>query len=375
MATTGRTLRSTFREDGTLTLSLETVTLDAPGDDEVIVRVEAAPINPSDLGLMLAAADVETLRVAGEGDDAVVSFTVPEDKRASLAARVGMPMPVGNEGAGTVIACGRNVADLEGKRVALLGGAMYSDYRKLSAHDVVPLPEGASARDGAAMFVNPLTALSFVETMRMEGHTAIVHTAAASNLGQMLQKICLADGIPLINIVRSEQQAQILREIGATHVLNSKDADFADRLTDVLHETKATIAFDAIGGGDLGDQILQAMERAAQRDMTGYSTYGSETLKQLYIYGMLDNAPTILHRAALGFQFSAAGWLLTPFLRKAGPEVAYKLRERILAELTTTFASNYTKVIGLAEALQPDVLRGYERKATGEKYLIDPTRG
>jgi NADPH:quinone reductase-like Zn-dependent oxidoreductase len=375
LAITGRTLLSTILEDGTLTLSLDTVTLDPPGDDEVIVRIEAAPINPSDLGLMLAAADVETMRVTGYGDQATVSFQLPVNRLQAMKTRLGQAMPVGNEGAGTVVACGPNAAHLEGKRVGAIGGGMYADYRKLAARDVVELPEGASARDGAAMFVNPLTSLSFVETMRSEGHSAIVHTAAASNLGQMLQKICLADGIPLVNIVRSEQQAQILRDIGAVHVLNSRDEDFDEKLTDALYETGATIAFDAIGGGDLGDRILRAMERAAVRDATSYSTYGSDTLKQLYIYGMLDNAPTVLNRAALGFQFSMAGWLLTPFLRKAGPEVAGRLRQRILAELTTTFASNYTQVIGLAEALQPDVLRAYDRKATGEKYLIDPTKG
>jgi len=375
LAKTGRILHSTLSDDGTLTLSLDRVTLDPPGDDEVIVRIEAAPINPSDLGLMLGAADVGTMQVVGEGNDSSLSFRVPERRLSAMKARLGQPMPVGNEGAGTVVACGRNVSHLDGKRVGAIGGGMYADYRKLAARDVVPLPDDASVRDGAAMFVNPLTALSFVETMRNEGHSAIVHTAAASNLGQMLQKICLADGVPLVNIVRSEQQAQILRDIGAAHVLNSKDEAFAEKLTQALHETGATIAFDAIGGGDLGDQILQAMERAAVRDAASFSTYGSETFKQLYIYGMLDNAPTVLNRSALGFSWSVSGWLLTPFLRKAGPEVAQRLRERIRSELTTTFASNYTQVIGLAEALQPDVLRAYERKATGEKFLIDPTAG
>jgi NADPH2:quinone reductase len=239
----------------------------------------------------------------------------------------------------------------------------------------MPLPPGASAADGASMFVNPLTALGFVETARSEGHKAIVHTAAASNLGQMLQRICLADGIPLVNIVRSEAQAAILRGLGATHVLNSQDADFAARLTDAAAETGATIAFDAIGGGTLGSDILQAMERAAVRNMAAYSRYGSDTFKQLYIYGSLDLSPTVLNRSALGFQWGASSWLLTPFLQKAGPAVAQRLRQRVASELTTTFASRYTRTIGLAEALQPEVLRAYERKATGEKFLIDPSRG
>jgi NADPH-dependent curcumin reductase CurA len=267
------------------------------------------------------------------------------------------------------------VAALEGQRVGMIGGAMYADYRRIKARDVIPLPPGASAQDGAAMFVNPLTAQGFVETARVEGHKAIIHTAAASNLGQMLQKICLADGIPLINIVRSPEQAEFMRAIGATYVLNSKDANFAEALTDVIAETGATIAFDAIGGGTLGGEILEAMERAAVRTASEYSRYGSTTFKQLYVYGMLDPSPTTFDRGPIGFQFSISGWLLTPFLQKTDEAVAQRFRARVVGELTTTFASKYTRVIGLAEALDPDVLRAYVRKATGEKFLIDPTKG
>ncbi len=371
MAFTGRELRSTLSEDGTLRLSLEQVTYDDPAPDEVIVRIEAAPINPSDLGLLLGPAQVDTLR---EDGDALV-FEVPKGRLGSMKARLGQSLPVGNEGAGTVVAAGAEAAALMGKRVAAIGGAMFADYRQLKARDVVALPETASAADGAAIFVNPLTALGFVETMRRDGHSAIVHTAAASNLGQMLQKICLADGVPLVNIVRSEEQAAILRDIGATHVVNSRDEDFRARLTDAVAETGATIAFDAIGGGTLGSDIVQAMEAAAVRTMTEYSRYGSDQFKQLYIYGALDLAPTTLNRLAFGFQWSVSGWLLMPFLRRAGMETLGAMRQRILAELGTTFASRYTRTIGLAEALQPDVLRAYERKATGEKFLIDPSRG
>jgi NADPH:quinone reductase-like Zn-dependent oxidoreductase len=372
---TGRELRSTVHEDGTLQLTLEDVALGDPAADEVIVRVEAAPINPSDLGLLLGPADISTLRAGGTAERPILTFDVPAARFAGLKARVGQSLPVGNEGAGTVIAAGTDAAALQGRRVGMIGGAMYTDYRKLKLRDVVPLPEGASAADGASMFVNPLTALGFVETMRAEGHKAIVHTAAASNLGQMLQKLCLKDGVPLVNVVRSEEQAAILRDIGATHVLNSRDADFRAKLVDAVAETGATIAFDAIGGGTLGSDIMQAMEQAASRSMTEYSRYGSNSFKQLYIYGALDVAPTSLNRLAFGFQWSVSGWLLTPFLMKAGQEVAMRLRQRVADELTTTFASHYTRTIGLAEALDPEVLRAYERKATGEKYLIDPTRG
>ena len=371
MAITGRELRSTANDDGTLTLTLAEVKLDDPGADEVIVRVEAAPINPSDLGLLIGPADVSTLRQEGTA----LVLDVPENRRGGLKARMGQALPVGNEGAGTVIAAGADAAHLQGKRVAMLGGAMYADYRKLRIRDVVPLPDGASAADGASMFVNPLTALGFVETAKAEGHGAIIHTAAASNLGQMLQKICAADGIPLVNIVRSQEQADILSGVGATIVLNSRDADFRARLADAVVETGATVAFDAIGGGTLGSDVVQAMEQAAARRMTEFSRYGSNTFKQLYIYGALDPSPTTLNRLAFGFQWSVSGWLLTPFLQKAGAEVAGRMRQRVLDELTTTFASHYTRTIGLAQALDPDVLRAYERKATGEKYLIDPTRG
>jgi len=362
-------------DDGTLRLTLEDVTLERPLADEVIVKVEAAPINPSDIGLLLGPANVATLRAAGTAERPVLAFEVQRERLAMIRGRLGQSLTVGNEGAGTVIASGENSKSLQNRRVGMLGGGMYADYRKLKARDVVPLPEGASAADGASMFVNPLTALGFVETARSEGHRAIVHTAAASNLGQMLQKICLKDGIPLVNIVRSDEQEKLLRDRGAIHVLNSRGERFRSQLVDTLDETGATVAFDAIGGGSLGSDILQAMEQAASRKMTEYSRYGSNTFKHLYIYGALDLAPTVLNRLAFGFQWSASGWLLFPFLQKAGGEVVARLRQRVVDELTTTFASHYTRTIGLAEALDPDVLREYERKATGEKYLIDPTRG
>ena len=375
MATSGRELRSTAHEDGTLELTIMDVVHDDPAAGEVLVRIEAAPINPSDLGLLLGPADIASLRPGGTADRPSLSFDIPAARRASVGARLSQSLAVGNEGAGTVVAAGEGAEALLGKRVAMLGGAMFADYRILKMRDVVLLPDGASAADGASMFVNPLTALGFVETMRMEGHKAIVHAAAASNLGQMLQKLCLQDGIPLINIVRSPEQGAILRDLGGTHVLDSRAADFRPKLVDAIAETGATIAFDPIGGGSLGSDIMQAMEQAAARTMTEFSRYGSNVFKQLYIYGALDTAPTTLNRLAFGFQWSVSGWLVTPFLQKAGPEVAMRLRKRVVDELTMTFASRFTRTIGLAEALDPDVLRGYERKATGEKYLIDPTRG
>jgi len=354
---------------------LADITLDDPAADEVIVRVEAAPINPSDLGLLLGPADIASLQMGGSVERPEVTFLVPPARMSGIRSRLGQSLAIGNEGAGTVIAAGADASALEGKRVGMLGGGMYADYRKLKVRDVVALPEGATAAEGASLFVNPLTALGFVETARAEGHRAIVHTAAASNLGQMLQKICSADGVPLVNIVRSPAQAGILRAIGAKYVLNSGDADFRRKLVAAIAATGATVAFDAIGGGSLGSDIIQAMEQAASQSMKEYSRYGSDSFKQLYIYGALDLSPTTLNRLAFGFQWSVSGWLLTPFMQKAGPETVSRMRQRVLDELTTTFASHYTRVIGLREALDPDVLRAYERKATGEKFLIDPTRG
>jgi NADPH:quinone reductase-like Zn-dependent oxidoreductase len=375
MIVTGREMRSRIDEGGTLTLSLERVEIPAPRGDEILVRVEAAPINPSDLGLLRGPADFASLKEVSGGNEPVLSCIVPAARLGGVRARLGQSLRIGNEGAGTVIAAGPEAAKLEGKRVGMIGGAMYADYRLISSRDVIPLPDGTPAAQGASMFINPLTALGFVETALNEGHKAIVHTAAASNLGQMLQKICMLDGIPLINIVRSQAQVDLLLGIGAAHVLNSKDGDFAPRLLDLISETKATIAFDAIGGGTIGSNIVQAMEQAAARRMTGYHRYGSETFKQLYLYGALDPTPTTLNRLTFGFEWSVSGWLLFSFLRKAGREVEERLRRRVADELTTSFASNYTRTIGLAEALQPDVLRAYARMATGEKFLIDPTRG
>lgn len=370
----GLELRSEVTFQGELKLSLEEVAVPSPGPDEVVVKLEAAPINPSDLRLLVGPADLSTLSAGGTNERPELTFRVPAARMPSLRARIGLSMPVGNEGAGTVIATGTNAGNLLHQRVGISAIGTYAQYRVVSAQNCLVLPDGASAADGASTFVNPLTSLGFVETMRAEGHKAIIHTAAASNLGQMLQRICLADCIPLVNIVRSAQQGAILHDIGATHVLNSGEPDFRDRLVDAIVATGATLAFDAVGGGSLGGEIIAAMERAASQADDTYDRYGSETFKQLYIYGSLDTSPTILERQSFGFSWSAAGWLLTPFLVKTGRENLTRLRRRILDELTTTFASHYSNTIGLAEALQPKTLKTYERKTTGEKYLIDPSR-
>jgi hypothetical protein len=211
------------------------------------------------------------------------------------------------------------------------------------------------------------------ETMRREGHKALVHTAAASNLGQMLNKICLKDGIGLVNIVRSKEQADILHKIGAKHVVDSTSPTFMDDLTNALVETGATIAFDAIGGGKLAGQILAGMETAINKTAKVYSRYGSSVHKQVYIYGSLDPRPVELNRA-FGMAWGVGGWLLLPFMMKIGPVDGQKLRERVVAELKTTFASHYTKVVSLQEVLDPSNIAVYAKRATGEKFLINPNK-
>lgn len=369
-------LRSLISEDGKLELSLKRVALPAPAPDQVVVRVQASPINPSDLGLLLGAADMTTARTNGSGEARVVTATVPEAARRAMAGRVGQSLAVGNEGAGTVVDAGAlpEAQALKGKVVAVLGGGMYTQYRLLRVSDCLPLPDGTAPAEGASCFVNPLTALGMVETMKREGHTALVHTAAASNLGQMLQKICLKDGIGLINIVRSPAQADILHAIGARYVCDSSAPGFFDDLTAALKETGATLAFDAIGGGKLASQILAGMEVAANANAKTYSRYGSSVHKQVYIYGGLDTGPTVLTRS-FGMMWGVGGWLLMPFLQKIGPTGAQALRARVVAELKTTFASHYSRVISLTEALDLDTIAAYNRRATGEKYLIDPSRG
>jgi NADPH2:quinone reductase len=235
------------------------------------------------------------------------------------------------------------------------------------------LPQGTKPSEGASCFVNPLTSLSMVEVMRLEKHPALVHTAAASNLGQMLNRICIQDGVNLVNIVRKPDQEELLRSLGAKYVCNSSSPSFMDDLTKALVATGATIAFDAIGGGKLASQILTCMEAAAVAKMTEYSRYGSSVSKQVYIYGALDRSPTELARN-YGLTWSVSGWLLTPFLQKIGFAATQKLRDRVVAELKTTFASHYTKEISLAEALSLDNIGAYAKFGTGSKYLVNPAK-
>jgi len=368
-------LQSLVTPDQTVELSLASIEVAAPGPTEVLVRVDAAPINPSDLGLLLAGADVSAAAVSGPSERPVVTAPIPDAAMRAMAGRVGIPMPVGNEGAGTVVGAGSSpVAQaLLGKTVAAAGGAMYAHYRCVDVSLCLELPEGTSAANGASSFVNPLTALGMVETMRRDNHVGLVHTAAASNLGQMLNRLCIEEQVPLVNIVRRQDQADLLRSAGAAYVCNSAAPDFMADLTAAIRETSATLAFDAVGGGRLASQILACMEAAASAAGSGYSRYGSTVHKQVYVYGGLDRGPTELTRN-FGMAWGISGWLLTPFLQQIGLEGLVRLRGRVTAGLTTTFASSYTDEVSLAGALALDALTAYSRQATGQKYLIIPSR-
>ena len=365
-------MRSTIKADATLELSLAEAELPEIGEGDVLLRVRAAPINPSDMGMMFGPADMTTARQGGTDERPTLTADVPQHLMKSVAARLDQSMACGNEGAGTVVHAGTSDAaqSLLGRTVAMFGGPTYAEYRALPAAFCVGLPEGTTAEQGASCFVNPLTALGMTETMRLEGHSALVHTAAGSNLGQMLVKLCAVDGIPLVNIVRKPEQVELLRGLGAKHVVNSSDENFRAALVDALSETGATLAFDATGGGKLASQILSAMESALSRGAE-FSRYGSDTHKQVYLYGGLERTATTLDRS-YGMAWGVGGWLLPPFLQRIGMEAGQGLRERVASEITTIFSSQYTSRVSLADALKLENVMSYGRQATGEKTLVTP---
>jgi len=371
---TGLQIRSLVKKSGVLEVSLVSVPTPEPAADEIVIRVEATPINPSDIALLLGPVDMNTAKQSGAAASPVLTANILERAIPALSARFDQSMPVGNEGAGTVVKAGSSPAAqaLMGKLVAVASGSMYSQFKVAKAVEALVLPSGTTAKQAASCFVNPLTALSMVEVMRREGHKALVHTAAASNLGQMLNKICQRDGVSLVNVVRSAEQANILKELGAKIVLDSTSPRFMSELIEAVGATEATLAFDAIGGGMMASQILTAMEAAAAARMTSYNRYGSNTFKQVYIYGMLDTSRTELTRT-FGFSWSVSGWLLTPFLQKIGMADVNRLRQRVVSELTTTFASHYTKEISLRDVVNLEIAQAYNKRATGEKFLIIPT--
>lgn len=370
-------IRSTVTGDGNVEISIAKVDIPTPADDEVLIEIYAAPINPSDLALLTTfGGDVSNIKVSGSGDNTVASMSVHPAVMRSMKSRVGQSMPVGNEGAGVVVDAGINAKSLMGKTVGLAGGAMYSQYKCAPAVNCLVMDDGIAPSEAASSFVNPMTALSFVETMKMENHSAIVHTAAASNLGQMLVKVCKSEDIPLVNIVRKKEQVDILKNIGAKYICNTNESDFMESLVGALTETGATLGFDATGGGNNGElagQILAAMEVAANNASGEYSRYGSETYKQVYIYGGLDPSPTILKRS-YGMSWGLGGWLLTPMLGKIGMEKFQEMRARISKEIKTTFASEYSQEISFEEMLQPEIINSYVKQKTGSKFLVNPQK-
>ncbi|MDE0875197.1 MAG: zinc-binding dehydrogenase [Porticoccaceae bacterium] len=372
---TSTEIRSTVTSEGNVEISIARVEKPTPSENEVLIKVEASPINPSDLGLLISfAADLDSLSVSGSGDNTVAKMKIHPGLMGAMKPRLDESMQVGNEGGGVVVDAGANAKHLIGKTVGVAGGAMYSQYRCVSAQSCLVMEEGITPAEASSSFVNPLTALAFVETMKMENHTAIINTAAASNLGQMLVKICKDDGVPLVNIVRKPEQVKVLKDLGAEYVCDTSDADFMKDLVDALVTTGATLGFDATGGGNEGKlpgQILAAMEIAANKTAKEYSRYGSDTYKQVYIYGGLDQTPTVLNRS-FGMQWGLGGWLLTPMIGRIGMERFGQMRERVAKEITTTFASHYTQEISFEEMLQPDIIEAYAKQGTGAKYLVNP---
>jgi NADPH2:quinone reductase len=368
-------IRSNVTSDGNIEISIASVEKPRPAENEVLIKVEASPINPSDLGLLISfAADLDSLNVTGSGDETVAKMKVHPGLMKAMAPRLDQSMKVGNEGGGVIEGAGTGAEDLIGKTVGVAGGAMYSQYRCVPASSCLVMDDSTTSAEAASSFVNPLTVLGFIETMKMENHTAILHTAAASNLGQMLVKVCKDDSVPLVNIVRKSEQVDLLKNLGAEHVCNTSEPDFMDSLVNALVATGATLGFDATGGGNegkLAGQILSAMEIAANKTAKEYSRYGSDTFKQVYIYGGLDQSPTILNRS-FGMQWALGGWLLTPMIGKIGMERFQQMRERVAKEIKTTFASHYTQEVSFEEMLQPETIKAYAKQATGEKYLVTP---
>ncbi len=370
---TSKQMFSTVSSDGQLTVEIKQVDVPEPKEHEVVVKIEVAPINPSDMWPMFSVGDLSKAELTYNDDVKAMTAPIFPGMTQVVRTRLDQACPVGNEASGIVVAAGSSDASqaLMGKRVAVLSGSTFSEYTCAAAQMCLPHSETTTAQEACSSFVNPLTALCMVETMRKEGHTALVHTAAASNLGQMLNRICIADGVDLVNIVRKPEQEKILKDLGAKYVVNSASDTYMQDLYVAIKETGATLAFDATGGGSLASDILTAMEAVLTADVTGLNTYGALVHKQVYLYGGLDTSPTKLKRA-FGMSWGVGGWLLMRTLSALEPSRVGELKARVASEINTTFASAYTAELSFEQALSPENIEKYNAKKTGEKYLINP---
>ena len=370
---TSKQLFSNISSQGQLEITLQEKEVPVPKPHEVVVRIEASPINPSDMWPMFGPANLAKATLSA--DKKTLSAPIHQGMLTRIKPRLDQVLPIGNEGAGVVVAAGtsKQAQAMMGKTVGVLSGATYAQYCCVPFQACIVHHDDTPPSAAASSFVNPLTALGMVETMRMEGHTALVHTAAASSLGVMLNKVCLAEKVPLVNIVRKQEQADILTKLGAKYVCNSSSETFKTDLYNALEATGATLAFDAIGGGELASDILTAMEMVGSKDATGFNTYGSADDKQVYIYGGLDFSPTILNRA-YGMTWGVGGWLLMRFLGKISANKITELHQRVADEINTTFALDFTAELTFEEAMTPAFIELYNAKKTGAKYLINPNK-
>ena len=372
-ARTNLELRSTLRRNGDVELTLTEAPMPEPGDHGIVVEMLAAPIHPADMSLLFARADTGTAERVVQDGNSVTILRAGEAAANAQAARVDVSMPVGMEGAGRVVAVGPGVEAraLLGRLIAVRGNGVYARYKRIALPDTLPLPEDVSPREGAAAFINPMTALGMIEQMREGGFGALVHTAAASTLGQMLVRLCQEESIGLVNIVRRTEQVELLRSMGAEHICSTGDERFEDALLEAMRRTGATLAFDATGGGDLASRILHLMERAVP-SAEGYQHYGSSIRKKVFVYGSLDPRPLTLLKN-YGLAWEIGGYLLFHFLERIGPERIDALKRRIADGLKTTFAMQFSHIVSLHDAVSPNVLRDAGRRATSDKYLIDFT--
>ena len=367
-----RQLITTLSLTGTLSLSLQNTELPPLGAEDILLQVQAAPLNPSDMSFMFTQADLSTLTFDYDASTPCVSMQLPDiiDKRHQH--RVEQTLPCGYEGAGVIIEVGSSLSrELIGRTVSCAIGGMYADYKVSPLNAVIVMPEGVTPMQAAAAFVNPMTVLAMLETRRLHQHKALVHTASASNLGKILIRCCKQQSIPLVNLVRNSNQIPALMSLGADIVLDTSDEDFAVQLYDAISQYEPTACFDPIAGGDLLSHVMSTMERVFIDKQQQFSHYGSGVFKQGFVYGHLDNAP-LRFTHQIGFSWSLRGWLLGDVLPTLSAECITNMKKSIQSEITTTFASEFNTTITLADILNPVQIATYTAARSNEKFLVVP---